>query len=324
MKPYESFMADKLDEYVAYRKNLGYARKGINPSLMAFDRHLKEQKADWGQLQPAFFLRMRANIRDNPNTVNTILSGVRGFFQFLVRKGICDRNPLRDIPPLPERYFVPFVFSPEQTDRLLQAVCKKIRKTERDYWFDSAVYLAIVMLARCGMRINEPLHLYRHHYRADDGTVYIERTKFRKDRLIPVPKDVLGQIENYLAARSDLFPDDQNPYLFAGRRNWPLKDYHVRACFHQAVEDIGLKQPKQIIGNITFGSPIPHSLRHGFAINTLNRIKAWGKSPQQALPILATYMGHRKYHYTGAYLKVKDAKDIPGLIAFTKAQLDVI
>jgi hypothetical protein len=35
-------------------------------------------------------------------------------------------------------------------------------------------------------------------------------------------------------------------------------------------------------------------------------------------------MGHRKYQYTGAYLKVKDAKDIPGLIAFTKSQLDVI
>jgi hypothetical protein len=36
------------------------------------------------------------------------------------------------------------------------------------------------------------------------------------------------------------------------------------------------------------------------------------------------YMGHRKYQYTAAYLKVKDAKDIPGLIAFTKSQLDVI
>jgi len=39
---------------------------------------------------------------------------------------------------------------------------------------------------------------------------------------------------------------------------------------------------------------------------------------------LATYMGHRKYQYTAAYLKVKDAKDIPGLIAFTKSQLDVV
>jgi len=309
---------------VIYRKELRYARKGIKPSLMAFDRYLKEQNADWEQLRPAFFLRLRANIRDNPNTVNKILSGVRSFFQFLVRQGICDRNPLRDIPPLPERYFVPFVFSPEQTDRLLQAVCKKIRKTERDYLFDSAIYLAIVMLARCGMRINEPLRLYRYHYRADDGTVYIEKTKFRKDRLIPVPKAVLALIENYLTTRNVLCPGDQNPYLLSGRKLWPIRDYHIRRIFHRAVKDIGLKRPKQVMGNITFGRPIPHSLRHAFAINTLNRIKARGKSPQQALPVLATYMGHRKYQYTGAYLKVKDAKDLPGLIAFTKSQLDVI
>jgi integrase len=70
--------------------------------------------------------------------------------------------------------------------------------------------------------------------------------------------------------------------------------------------------------------PLPHSLRHAFAINTLNQIKARGNCPQQALPVLATYMGHRKYQYTAAYLKVKDAKDIAGLIAFTKSQLDVI
>jgi integrase len=54
--------------------------------------------------------------------------------------------------------------------------------------FDQAIYLAMMMLARCGMRINEPLRLCRHHYRADEGSVYIERTKFRKDRLIPLPK----------------------------------------------------------------------------------------------------------------------------------------
>ena len=72
---------------------------------------------------------------------------------------------------------------------------------------------------------------------------------------------------------------------------------------------MGLSQSKQIIGNITFGKPIPHSLRHAFAINTLNQIKARGNCPQQALPVLATYMGHRKYQYTAAYLKVKDAKD---------------
>jgi integrase len=99
-----------------------------------------------------------------------------------------------------------------------------------------------------------------------------------------------------------------------------LNDYHVRVVFHRSVEAIGLKQPKRTMGNMTFGSPVPHSLRHSFAINTLNRIKARGISPQQALPVLAAYMGHRKYQYTAAYLKVRDASDVNGLIAFYKSQ----
>ena len=324
MKHFKSFMATQLQQYASYRLALGYAKKGIKPPLLAFDRYLIAQKATWDQLQPAFFLQLRATISDHPNTVNTILSALRSFFQFLIRQNICDNNPLKDIPPLPERYFVPFVFSPAQTDRLLQAVGKTIRKSEKYLLFDMAIHLSFVMLARCGMRINEPLRLRQDHYRADEGSVYIQRTKFRKDRLIPVPKAVLAQIENYLAARRALCPEDQNPYLLAGKRLGPIKDYHIRNTFHRTVKNIGLSQPKQVIGNITFGKPTPHSLRHAFAINTLNQIRARGNCPQQALPVLATYMGHRKYQYTAAYLKVKDAKDIAGLIAFTKSQLEVV
>jgi integrase/recombinase XerD len=324
MKRFESFLAPQLQQYADYRLALGYAKKGIKPSLLAFDRYLIAQNATWDQLQPAFFLKLRATISDHPNTVNRILSALRSFFEFLRRQNICEHNPLTDIPPLPERYFVPFVFSPVQTDMLLKAVCKTIRKSEKNLLFDMGIYLTIVMLARCGMRINEPLRLRKEHYQADEGSVYIHRTKFRKDRLIPMPKAVLAQIENYLAARRALCHKDQNQYLLAGKKMGPIKDYHIRNTFHRTVKDIGLNQSKQVIGNITFGKPTPHSLRHGFAINTLNQIKARGNCPQQALPILATYMGHRKYQYTAAYLKVKDAKDIAGLIAFTKSQLDVV
>ncbi len=294
MKHFKSFMASQLQQYASYRLALGYAKKGIKPPLLAFDRYLIEQNATWDQLQPAFFLQLRAKISNHPNTVNTILSGIRSFFQFLVRQDICEDNPLKDIPPLPERYFVPFVFSPAQTDLLLQAVCKTIRKSEKHLLFDMAIHLAFGMLARCGMRINEPLRLQKVHYRCDEGSVYIQRTKFRKNRLIPLPKAVMAQIENYLAARRVLCPEDQNPYLLAGKRLGPIKDYHIRNSFHRAVKNIGLSQPKQVIGNITFGKPVPHSLRHAFAINTLNQIKARGNCPQQALPVLATYMGHLK------------------------------
>ena len=323
MSRFESVMAKNLEAFAAYRRQRGYAPRAINPPLAAFDRYLKAHNVTSDQLlQPNFFLQLRADISRHPNSVNHMLSILRSLFEFLIRRQICDVNPLKDIPPVPERYFVPFVFSPEQTEQLLKAVCASIRRDRNHFLFDLAIYLAVVMLVRCGMRINEPLRLCRHHYRPDEGSVYIERTKFRKDRLTPLPKSVLTELENYLAVRDSL--GDQNRYLLAGRKDQPLKAARVRTVFHRAVEAIGLKQPRRTMGNMTFGSPVPHSLRHSFAINTLNRIKARGISPRQALPVLAAYMGHRKYQYTAAYLKVKDADDLAGLIDFTKSQLDVV
>ena len=324
MKPFESFLAPKLQEFIAYRLSLGYAKRGIRSALLSFDQYLKEQQAEGVLLPPSFFLELREKINKTPRTVNRILSILRSFFQFLVRQGVYCENPLQDIPPLPQRYFVPFVFSPEQVEQLLQAVCKRVRPTREHFLKDVALYLAIVLLARCGMRISEPLRLLRTQYRSDEATLYIEKTKFKKDRLIPVPHAVRSEIENYLAARNTLLGDDHNPFLLAGASKKALRDDQVRSRFHQAVNESGLHRPKQTIGDMTFGSPSPHSLRHSFAINTLKRVKERGASPQHALPVLAAYMGHRKYQYTGAYLKVRDAHHRAGLIEFARSQMDLL
>lgn len=324
MKSFESFLAPNMEEYLMYRQSLGYPPQGLKSALLAFDRYLSQQGASWDSLQPYFFLELREKINKKPRTVNTILSALRGFFQYLVRQGVCAQNPLQDVPPPQQTYFVPFVFSPEQTDQLLSAACTRIRRSQKRFLIDLAIYLAMVLLARCGMRIMEPLRALRSHYRADEGTIYIARTKFKKDRLIPIPKAVLIEIENYLAVRRSLFADDRNPYLLAGKKDRPLRDNQVRWAFHKAVKDSGLYRPKRVLANMTFGAPTPHSLRHSFAINTLKRIKDKGRSPQHALPVLAAYMGHRKYQYTGAYLKVTDTKHLSGLIDFAQSQLDVI
>ena len=229
MSPFKSFMAKNLEAYAAYRRQRGYALKAIHAPLVTFDRYLKAHDVNWDKmLQPAFFLDLRANISQHPNTANKILSALRSLFDFLLRRQICTQNPLKDIPPLPERYFVPFVFTPEQTDQLLQAVCVMIRRNRTNFLFDQAIYLVMVMLARCGMRINEPLRLCNKHYRTDEGSVNIERTKFRKDRLIPLPKTLLAELDNYLAACKACCRGDQNPYLLAGRNDQPLKDHRVR------------------------------------------------------------------------------------------------
>ncbi len=320
MKNFESFMAQDLEQYVTYRQQLGYSMKSIQSRLSAFDRYLKQQNTHQDLMHPSFFLQLRANIAQNPSTVNGVLSELRSFFKFLVRRGIYARNPLQDVSPLPKTHFVPFVFSPEQIDQLLTAVCKRLRQTEYSYLKDMSQYMAILLMARCGLRISEPLRMMRHHYRQEEKTLYIEKTKFKKDRLVPVPMAAATEIENYLAVRDSLLRNDHNPYLLAGFNQKGLNQNALRWGFRQAVKDIGLNRAKQTVGNITFGAPVPHSLRHSFAVNTLKQIKDRGGSRQHALPVLATYMGHRKYQSTSAYLKVSDAKDITGLIEFAKSQ----
>jgi site-specific recombinase XerD len=241
----------------------------------------------------------------------------RIFFQFLMRRGYVEENPLQDIPSLKENVSIPFIFSPEQIDQLLAALCKKIRNVKSTFLTDLAIYTALLLLARCGMRISEPLKLLRHQYRKKDGTLYIARTKFKKDRLIPIPLAIIPEIDNYLSVRDHIRPQDKNPYLLAGTELKPLNEGRVRYRFHQAVKDIGLEQPKKVIGNMTFNPPVPHSLRHAFAINTLIKISEWGDDPQEALPVLAAYLGHIHYLCTSVYLRIADAKSRKDLYDFT-------
>jgi site-specific recombinase XerD len=324
MKNFESFLAPQINKFIAYRQHLGYSLKPTRSHLLRFDRHVKDQKIKPGILQPSFFLEFRANLKIEPRSVNGHISSIRTFFNFMVRTDYYRENPLKDIPPVPVYSFAPFIFSPEQTDQLIGAVCKRIRKEPRYYLKDLAEYVAILLIARCGLRINEPVRLQLHHYRCRERTIYIEKTKFDKDRLIPVPGSVAVELDNSLSVRDAFMTEDQNPYLLAGNRQKGLTDTRLRFIFHRAVNDIDIDCPRKIIGQTVFGSPVPHSLRHSFAINTLKRIKERGDCPQHALPVLAAYMGHLSYQHTATYLKFIDADQRQGLFNFASSKKENI
>jgi integrase len=163
-----------------------------------------------------------------------------------------------------------------------------------------------------------------HHYRSRERTIYIEKTKFNKDRLIPVPKSIAAELDNFLAVRNALMGEAHNKWLLVGDRQRKLNDPRLRFVFHQAVHDIGIVCPRQVIGHMIFASPTPHSLRHSFAVNTLKRVKERGSSPQHALPVLATYMGHHVYQYTAKYLKFIDAEQRQSLFNFAVSKKEDI
>lgn len=320
MKSFESFLSRQMEAFVAYREQLGYSTETIRASLSAFDRYLVQQSDQDAVWQPMFFLKFRKELDQAPSSINLILYAARCFFEYLKRTRQCHSNPVQDVPPLPTQAFIPFVFSPEQTNQLLDVVCKQIRKDRRYFLRDLSEYLAILLLARCGLRINEPLRLKVEHYRPEERTIYIEKTKFKKDRLIPIPKLVAEQIDNYLSVRAALDQNHPDTFLFIGNRQKKLDDQRIRSVFHKARKRIGIDRPRQVIGRTIFGQPRPHSLRHSFAIDTLRSAIARGQSAQNVLPVLAAYLGHVEYRHTMKYLKVVDAQSGNRLLNFAGTQ----
>jgi integrase/recombinase XerD len=322
MKPFKSGIAAQLEAYVAYRMDLGFTDKHLRSMLRPFDRFMEEAGHNIQELNPLDFMGFKRSLKLEPRSINAIIIAARGFFDYLIRIQMMKHNPLKDFPLQRENAFVPFIFSPSQTKRMLSAIHRNIRHNPEHFFNDLTLYTAVFLLAQCGLRLSEPLRLQHHHYRKDDGTLYIEKTKFRKDRLIALSSEVIQHFNNYLAVKKTLQMETR--WLLPAPKGGQLHEHRVYAAFHQALDDTCLHRSRRIIGNTVFGAPTPHSLRHSFAVNTLKRIRTRREDPQAALPILSAYMGHRKYRYTALYLKFTDAEQRQQLLDFSiKALHDI-
>ncbi len=315
MKHFKSFLAEQMENFIEYRSQLGYSNRTMIYCLRVLDRYMLEKQANWTSFDPLFFIRFRADLNLERRSINTIFRMTKIFFNYLIRKDLILENPLQEITELPENKVIPFIFSTEETDLFLKTAIKQIRTSQRFYLSDFSAYIALLLMARCGLRTSETLNLLKTHYRPEERTIYIEKTKFRKDRLIPIPKAIAYEINNLLKVRR-LFPDD-SPFLLVKIKGNRLVRMFINRRFKQVLKYINLDQPRKIIGTTNFSNPSHHSLRHSFAVNTLKRIKQQGKSCQNALPVLAAYMGHSKYKYTTYYLKVMDAEHRRQLLDFS-------
>jgi site-specific recombinase XerD len=310
MNKLKSFLANDIEAFISFRKKLGYRDKPhkMRSFFSAIDHYLNKKDADWNDLTPAFFLGFRSQLSLEPQSINLIMGALRVFFDYLMRVDRINQNPLKDIENLKRNAFIPYIFSNEQVDNLLHAIQKKIRSRNESFFLtDLAVFTIISLIARCGLRTSEPLKLIDAHYKNDESTIYIEQSKFNKDRLIPVPQAVGSLINNFMSIRNSILHKEKFDYLFTSTHG-EIKSHYIYKKFNAALQNLDIDCSLKKFAGITFGNPTPQSLRHSFAVNTLKNASAKGKNPENVLPVLAAYMGHTDYKYTALYLKVIDAE----------------
>jgi integrase len=161
--------------------------------------------------------------------------------------------------------------------------------------------LLYFLLYACGLRVSEGIHLKLRDLDDRRGTIFIEKTKFNKDRLLPLHPSVLDRLRAHRDEhRRGAAPDDPLIVNAQGRV------HHVNTLsshFRQDLIHLGLYHETREVDGVRHGSPRLHALRHSFAVHRLLRWYRDGADVQNKLPLLSTYLGHSAIEYTEVYLK---------------------
>jgi integrase len=157
------------------------------------------------------------------------------------------------------------------------------------------LYTLLGLLASTGLRSGEALRLNRADVDLARGVLQILRTKFRKDRLVPVHATTREALRAYAVARDLALPRRDSPAFFLSLRGGRWSAGAFGAAFAQARTRAGLDGgvPRTVR---------PHDLRHRFAVTRLVTWYRAGLDVQARLPVLATYLGHVRYSDTAYYV----------------------
>lgn len=149
------------------------------------------------------------------------------------------------------------------------------------------------LLACTGLRLSEAIRL-RFEDVTTDGLV-IRCSKFRKSRLVPLHSTAQVSLERYLQKRRPFAPFDDHVFVSLRKRALLVRD--AETAFRTAAQKIGLKREP--------GLPHPtiHSLRHTFAVRSLENCPDGRDRITKHMLALSTYLGHSKVADTYWYLE---------------------
>lgn len=303
---FKSFLKSKMSRYLVYRRSKGYKAVSDFDNLCVFDRYvLSSGVKTLDELDEKFYLEMVGRELEElkPQTINHRLTVLRNFYKYLERYHSVDSNPVEFIPHIKELYYSPHVFDVSEIKKILDYMAERTSKSGKHFFFVRlSRYTAFSLQASAGLRVSELARLKVSDFNAKEKTIFIERSKFRKDRLIPISNRCVLNIQNYLSVRRS-YIGEENPIIFLGYDGVESNRKSLAWYFKKVLKELDMYNEPKIKGNTIFGSPSPHSFRHSFAVNTVRRWASEGKDINKVADTLATYMGHCDFEYTQVYLK---------------------
>jgi len=178
---------------------------------------------------------------------------IRHFFRFSLTEGFIQDDPAANIESPKFRQSLPDFLSVEEVDRLL-------RQPDANDIVGMRDKAMIELMYSTGLRVSELCALRVSDLQMDPGCLRCVG-KGNKERLVPVGKQALGAVKQYLQqSRPQLLQDTGSAYLFVNQKRGKLD----RIVFWKILGEYGRKAGLR-------KSLTPHMLRHSFATHLLDR-----------------------------------------------------
>ena len=181
-------------------------------------------------------------------SINRKIASLRAYFHFLMKREEIERNPLIKILPVKSSKRNPVFVMEEDMQHIIDMVYEDSFEGRRDK-------LIIEMLYATGMRKAELLNLEEKDFDYSKTEVRVFG-KRRKERIIPLHKDLIYLIKEYCNERNSL--SVSNAKLFINKKLSPLSRVQLDAIVKKDLSSAQVERRS------------PHVLRHTFATHLLN------------------------------------------------------
>lgn len=296
---WNSIFAEEIACYLRLRESQGHTICKDRTVLITLDTCLVRLQSTKKSIPPETVEQwLRSLPRDMcVNTKIVYLSHYRQFAGYLHTLGYPAFVPES---PLPDKTYVPYIFSDEEMTKLIAAADDRIQTVRKNGLVGAVQFsLLLRMLYSCGLRLNEALLLKIGDIDTENGVLLIQNAKGNKDRLVPMHPSLASALRLYMG-QSPALPET---YLFPSKNGVPHPQLWARNLFCQCLKIAGIEKPEMppYVRNICL-----HCIRHSFAVASFRQLQQNGHDLYDEVPILSTYLGHENIHGTQRYLHMTE------------------
>lgn len=308
MMSHRQSMVRRVEEYLAYRRNLGFKLRIEGQQILNFARYVDQIEHN-GPLTTDLAIRWACLPKEATRLYHARrLEVVRCFAKYLTVFDPRTQIPDSRLLGRAHRRTQPHIYSPKEIGRLLRAA-RALRPINglRPHTYATLVGL----MASTGLRTHEALNLSREDVNLDAGILTVRETKFHKSRIVPLDETVTRALGKYARFRDTYMPSPQSNTFLLGEKGTHLSPSMAHWTFRRLCMTCGI----QSIRNNR--NPRLYDLRHTFCTR---RLLEWHKQRvdvDHAILALSTYVGHVKVSDTYWYLS-----GIPELFAVTGVRFE--